>query len=61
MSVIKGDFVFVVDLVKVVLDVYILVSGMVVEVNDVLESEFELVNSDVEKVGWLFCVMLFDL
>ena len=59
-SVGKGDSVSVVDSVKAASDVYTPVSGTVAEVNDALEGEPELVNSDAEKAGWLFRVTLSD-
>ncbi|HEX7752548.1 MAG TPA: glycine cleavage system protein GcvH [Novosphingobium sp.] len=59
-TVAKGDSVSVVDSVKAASDVYAPVSGTVAEINDALESEPELVNSDAENAGWLFRVTLSD-
>jgi glycine cleavage system H protein len=54
----RGDSVCVVDSVKAASDVYAPASGEVAEVNDALEGEPELVNSDAEVGGWLFRIRL---
>jgi len=59
-SVGKGESASVVDSVKAASDVYSPVSGEVTDVNEALESEPELVNSDAEKSGWLFRLKLAD-
>jgi glycine cleavage system H protein len=56
----KGDAACVVDSVKAASDVYSPVSGTVSDVNEALEGEPELVNTDAEKSGWLFRVELSD-
>ena len=56
----KGDAPCVVDSVKAASDVYSPVSGTVTDVNQALEGEPELVNTDPEKGGWLFRVTLSD-
>ena len=57
----KGDAPCVVDSVKAASDVYAPVSGTVTEANAALEGEPELVNSDPEQGGWLFCLTLADV
>lgn len=54
----KGDDAAVVESVKAASDVYAPVSGEVVEVNDALEDEPALVNSDAEEDGWFFKLRL---
>jgi glycine cleavage system H protein len=56
----KGDAPCVVDSVKAASDVYSPVSGTVSDINDTLEGEPELVNTDPEKGGWLFRLTLTD-
>ena len=56
----KGDAPCVVDSVKAASDVYAPASGTVSDINDTLEGEPELVNTDPEKGGWLFRVTLSD-
>lgn len=51
-----GEQVVVVELVKVVLDVYSLIIGIVVEVNSVLLDKLEIINEDVYGEGWIFVV-----
>jgi glycine cleavage system H protein len=52
-SFVKGDSFSVVESVKSANDLYIPVSGNVVEINDTLEDEPELVNSDAFGAGWI--------
>lgn len=59
-AVAKGDAVAVVDSVKAASDVYTPVSGEVREANPDLSEQPELVNSDAEKGGWLFKLLLSD-
>ena len=56
----KGDAPCVVDSVKAASDVYSPASGTVSDINDTLEGEPELVNTDPEKGGWLFRLTLSD-
>ena len=56
----KGDAVSVVDSVKAASDVYSPLSGEVTDVNETLDGEPELVNSDAEKAGWLYRLRLSD-
>lgn len=55
-----GEAVSVVDSVKAASDVFAPASGEVTEVNDALDGEPELVNSDAEKAGWLYRMRLAD-
>ncbi|MFA7586725.1 MAG: glycine cleavage system protein GcvH [Novosphingobium sp.] len=59
-AVAKSDAVSVVDSVKAASDVYTPVSGTVTEINEALENEPELVNTDAETGGWLFRIQLSD-
>lgn len=49
----KGDIFGVVESVKAASDLYIPMSGEIVEVNKVLEDEPELVNDDPFGKGWM--------
>ncbi len=55
-----GDEAGVVESVKAASDIYSPVSGSVVEVNERLEAEPELVNSDPYGDGWMFKVTYTD-
>lgn len=55
-----GDDCVVVELVKAVLDIYVLVSGEIVVVNDVLSDFLELVNSELYVGGWIFKIKVSD-
>ena len=55
-----GDAYAVVESVKAVSDVYAPVSGEVIEVNEVLESEAELVNTDAYGAGWIAKIKIGD-
>ena len=59
-AVTKGDAVSVVESVKAASDVYSPLSGEVTDVNEALDGEPELVNSDAEKAGWLYRLRLSD-
>ncbi|MDB5726619.1 MAG: glycine cleavage system protein [Novosphingobium sp.] len=54
----KAESVAVVDSVKAASDVFAPVSGTVSDVNDALEGEPELVNTDADQGGWLFRLQL---
>jgi glycine cleavage system H protein len=49
----RGDIFGVVESVKAASDLYIPMSGEIVEINDILEDEPELVNSDPFGEGWM--------
>ena len=49
----KGDVFGVVESVKAASDLYMLMSGEIVEVNEALEDTPELVNSDPYGDGWM--------
>lgn len=55
-----GDEAGVVESVKAASDIYSPVSGTVIAVNERLESEPELVNSDPYGDGWMFKVSITD-
>ena len=56
----QGDACAVVESVKAASDAYAPVSGEVTEVNEALEDEPELVNSDPYGDGWMFKMKLSD-
>ncbi len=56
----QGDACAVVESVKAASDAYAPVSGEVVEVNEALEDEPELVNSDPYGDGWMFKIQVSD-
>jgi len=56
----QGDVAGVVESVKAAADVYMPVSGEVVEVNEALRSDPSLANSDPLNTGWFFKVKLSD-
>jgi len=55
-----GQPVAVVESVKAASDIYAPVSGTILEVNTVLESEPALVNTDAFGEGWLFTLSVED-
>ena len=56
----KGEVAGVVESVKAAADLYMPVSGEVVEVNEALRSEPALANSDPLGSGWFFKVRVAD-
>ena len=56
----QGDVLGEVESVKAVSDVYVAVSGEVVEINEALDDEPELVNSDPYGGGWMVKIRLTD-
>ena len=56
----QGDVAGVVESVKAAADVYMPVSGEVVEVNEALRADPSLANSDPLSAGWFFKVKLSD-
>ena len=59
-SIDAGEAYGVVESVKAVSDVYAPVAGEVIEINEVLESEADLVNSDAYGAGWIIKVKISD-
>jgi glycine cleavage system H protein len=57
----KGEVAGVVESVKAAADVYMPVSGEIVEVNDALREDPALVNSDPLGNGWFFKVRIADM
>ena len=55
-----GDVAGVVESVKAAADVYMPVSGEIVEVNEALRADPSLANSDPLGAGWFFKVKLSD-
>ena len=56
----QGDVAGVVESVKAAADVYMPVSGEVVEVNEALRADPSLANTDPLGAGWFFKVKLSD-
>lgn len=56
----KGDVFGSVEAVKTVSDLYLPVSGEILELNPALDSEPELVNSDPYGDGWIIKVKISD-
>ena len=56
----KGEVAGVVESVKAAADLYMPVSGEVVEVNEALRADPSLANSDPLGAGWFFKVRLSD-
>lgn len=56
----QGDVAGVVESVKAAADVYMPVSGEIVEVNEALRADPSLANSDPLGAGWFFKVRLAD-
>lgn len=56
----KDDSIAAVESVKAASDVYTPVSGEVVEVNEVLDSEPATVNADANGAGWICKIRLSD-
>ncbi len=56
----KGDVAGVVESVKAAADLYMPVTGEVVEVNEALRADPSLANSDPQASGWFFKVRLAD-
>ena len=57
----KGDVAGVVESVKAAADVYMPVSGEIVEVNEKLRADPSLANSDPMGEGWFFTVRVSDM
>ena len=56
----QGDVTGVVESVKAAADVYMPVSGEIVEVNEALRADPSLANTDPLDTGWFFKVKLSD-
>jgi glycine cleavage system H protein len=56
----QGEVAGVVESVKAAADVYMPVSGEIIEVNEALRSDPSLANSDPLNAGWFFKVNLSD-
>ena len=57
----KGDVAGVVESVKAAADLYMPVSGEIVEVNEKLRADPALANSDPMGAGWFFTVRVSDM
>ena len=56
----KGDVVASIEAVKTVAEVYLPVSGKVVELNDALNDAPESINEDAFGNGWMFKIEMYD-
>ena len=56
----QGDVAGVVESVKAAADIYMPISGEVVEVNEALRADPSLANSDPLNTGWFFKVKVAD-
>lgn len=56
----QGDVTGVVESVKAAADVYMPVSGEIIEVNEALRADPSLANTDPLNTGWFFKVKLSD-
>lgn len=56
----KGEVAGVVESVKAAADLYMPVSGDVVEVNEALRADPSLANTDPQAAGWFFKMQLAD-
>lgn len=56
----QGDVAGVVESVKAAADIYMPVSGEIVEVNEALRDDPSLANSDPLAAGWFFKIKLSD-
>ncbi len=59
-TVSKGDDVAVVESVKTAAEVYTPVNGEIIEVNEAMESDFDLVAKPVNEQGWIVKLKLSD-
>jgi len=57
----QGEVAGVVESVKAAADVYMPVSGEIVEVNEALRADPSLANSDPMGTGWFFKVLVKDM
>jgi len=57
----KEDVFGTIEAVKTVSDLYMPLSGKIIEVNDSLQSQPELVNKDPYNGGWMVKIQLSDL
>ena len=57
----QNDVFGTIEAVKTVADLYIPLSGKIIETNEKLESEPELINSDPYNDGWIVKVELTDI
>ena len=54
----KGDEIAVIESVKAASELYAPVSGTIIEINEKLDADPSLVNSDPEGEGWIFKIKL---
>ena len=56
----QNDIFGTIEAVKTLADLYIPISGSIIEINDKLESEPELINSDPYGKGWIIKMKISD-
>ena len=54
----KNDAFGTIEAVKTLADLFLPVSGKIVEVNDAIENDPDLINSDPYKNGWLVKILI---
>ncbi len=54
----KGDEVVVLESTKAAIDSYSPLDGEVIEINHLLQSNLDLINSDPEGAGWMYKVFI---
>ena len=59
-TIVVGDTVGTIESVKAASDVYTPLSGVVTEINPVLENQPELLNQDPENIAWLYRMRVTD-
>ena len=59
-SFIQDDVFGTIEAVKTVADLYIPVSGKIIDINEALESNPELINMDPYKQGWIVKIEIDD-
>ena len=60
MLIAENDIFGTIEAVKTLADLYIPISGSIIEINDKLESEPEFINSDPYGEGWIVKIKISD-
>jgi len=59
-SISKGGSIATIEAVKTVADVYSPLSGKIIEINDKVQDEPEIINTDPYGDGWIACISADD-
>ena len=54
----QNDVFGTIEAVKTLADLYIPISGTIIEINESLDSKPELINSDAYKTGWIIKIKI---